>query len=178
MHATPTAIPDVLVVTPDLFPDERGMFFESFNQDKIKGLGIQDTFIQDNVSISKKGVLRGLHFQTGEYAQGKLVSVIAGEVFDVAVDIRPSSVTYGKWVGVTLSGENHTMLYIPRGFAHGFVVISEEARFFYKVSGSYYVRDASSGIIWNDPTLAIDWPLSGTVPILSPQDASLPPFST
>jgi dTDP-4-dehydrorhamnose 3,5-epimerase len=174
MLAIPTDIPDVKIIEPSIFPDDRGRFFESYNQEKFSTLGITDIFLQDNVSISKKGVLRGLHFQNSPYAQAKLVSVLHGEVFDVAVDIRPESATYKKWVGATLSGENHRMLYIPQGFAHGFYVLSQEARFTYKCSG-YYNKEASSGIIWNDPTLAISWPIpAGESPILSAQDAALP----
>lgn len=173
MRVEPTAIPDVLQVYPDSFPDNRGEFLESWNRAVFATHGITDDFIQDSLSVSKKGVLRGLHFQTGEYAQGKLVSVIYGSVFDVAVDIRRDSSTYGKWVGVTLTDTEHNMLYIPKGFAHGFYVLSEEARFSYKLSGGSYNKEASSGIIWNDPTLGITWPLTGE-PILSTQDAQLP----
>lgn len=174
MQVTSTDIPDVKIIEPDLFPDDRGHFFESYNQEKFAAVGITDLFIQDNVSISKQGVLRGLHFQKAPYAQAKLVSVLHGEVFDVAVDIRPESATYKKWVGVTLSGDNHKMLYIPTGFAHGFYVVSPEARFFYKCAG-YYNKESSSGIIWNDPSLAVSWPIpAGQSPILSAQDATLP----
>lgn len=176
MTITPTDIPDVLLLTPDIFPDERGAFFESYNQEKIQGLGILDSFIQDNISINKKGVLRGLHFQTGEFAQSKLVSVISGEVFDVAVDARPNSPTYGKWVSATLSDQNHQMLYIPKGFAHGFYALKDSI-FLYKVAGAYYKKESASGILWNDPTLSIHWPLvDAAPPILSTQDQALPKF--
>ncbi len=174
MKIIPTTLADVKLIEPDIFPDDRGHFFESYNQEKFIASGISDTFIQDNVSLSKKGVLRGLHFQSEPHAQAKLVGVIAGEVFDVAVDMRPESPTYKQWVGVTLSSENHQMLYIPKGFAHGFYVLSDEARFFYKCSG-YYNKEASSGLIWNDPTIGVQWPVpSGENPILSEQDSRLP----
>lgn len=176
MYTTPTAIPDVLLLTPDIFPDDRGSFFESYNQEKFRALGIGDAFIQDNISISKAMVLRGLHYQAEPHMQGKLVSVLRGEVLDVAVDIRLGSPTYGKWVSAVLSEENHQMLYIPSGFAHGFFV-RRDAIFSYKVSGAYYVKEAATGIIWNDPTLAIDWGFESSVtPILSAQDQALPLF--
>lgn len=175
MNVRPTKIPDVLSITPDVFTDERGSFFESYNQAKFEQLGVHDIFIQDNLSTSKQGVLRGLHFQKDPYAQVKLVSVVAGEVFDVAVDLRPQSPTYGKWIGETLSETNHQMLYIPAGFAHGFYVISSEAKFSYKIAGGVYNKESSTGIMWNDPTLAVEWPLlPNTTPILSAQDAALP----
>lgn len=173
MQKQTTTLPDVFLIQPDLFPDERGTFFESYNRQTFKNLGINDDFIQDSVSISKKGVLRGLHFQKPPYSQAKLVSVITGEVFDVAVDVRPNSQSYGKWFGTKLSGENHTMMYVPEGFAHGFYVLSTEVRFLYKISGSFYNKEASTGIIWNDPTLNISWPLDGQ-PLLSQQDQALP----
>lgn len=178
MTTTPTTIPDVFLIQPDVFSDERGSFFESYNRDKFAQAGITDTFIQDNVSTSKQGVLRGLHFQAAPYSQGKLVSVAVGEVFDVAVDIRMGSPTYGKWFGVKLSAENHTMLFVPAGLAHGFYVLSETAQFTYKISGNLYNKESSTGIIWNDPTIRVDWPLlPGTTPILSAQDAALPPLN-
>ncbi len=175
MNVTPTKIPDVLLISPDVFTDERGSFFESYNQAKFEQLGIHDSFIQDNLSTSKQGVLRGLHFQKDPYAQAKLVSVVAGEVFDVAVDLRPQSPTYGNWIGETLSEENHQMLYIPAGFAHGFYVLSGEAKFSYKIAGGVYNKESSTGIMWNDPTIAVEWPLlPNSTPILSVQDAALP----
>jgi dTDP-4-dehydrorhamnose 3,5-epimerase len=176
MKCQPLEIPDVLHLHPDVFPDKRGEFLESYNKQVLESIGITDDFIQDSLSISRKDVLRGLHFQKAPYAQGKLVSVIAGEVFDVAVDLREGSATRGKWVGVTLSAKEHNMLYIPQGFAHGFLVLSEEARFFYKISGAYYNKDAASGIQWNDPTLNVNWPLSGVTPLISAQDMNLPAF--
>ncbi|MEP7166841.1 MAG: dTDP-4-dehydrorhamnose 3,5-epimerase [Candidatus Woesebacteria bacterium] len=174
MKITPTKIPDVKIIEPDTFPDERGLFFESYNQEKFVAAGITENFNQDNISISKKRVLRGLHFQKPPYAQAKLVSVVVGEVFDVAVDLRTDSSTYKQWVGVTLSGDNHLMLFVPKGFAHGFYVLSEEARFVYKCAG-FYNKESSSGIMWNDPTIGVQWPIpAGESPILSTQDASLP----
>lgn len=177
MTTTQTPIPGVLLIQPELFSDERGVFFESYNQEKFAQAGIADTFIQDNVSTSKKGVLRGLHYQSTPYSQGKLVSVAVGEVFDVAVDIRKDSATYGKWFGTILSAQNRTQLYVPAGLAHGFYVLSEYVQFTYKISGSLYNKESSTGIIWNDPTVGVDWPiLPGTTPILSAQDAMLPPL--
>ncbi len=177
MTKEPTSLRDVFLIKPQIFPDDRGRFLESYNQQALSQLGINDTFIQDSLSISKQGVLRGLHFQKEPFSQAKLVSVIAGQVFDVAVDLRPSSPTLGKWFGTILSGDDHTMMYIPKGFAHGFYVLSSEARFFYKISGNLYNKEASGGIVWNDPQLNIAWPLSGNEPILSVQDRSLPKFS-
>lgn len=178
MQKQTTSLPGVLLIRPDIYPDERGMFFENYNRKAFEELGINDDFIQDSVSISKQHVLRGLHFQREPFAQAKLVSVLAGQVYDVAVDIRKESTTYGKWFGVTLSGDEHTMMYIPQGFAHGFFVLSPEARFFYKISGSLYNKEASDGIIWNDPQLNIAWPLSGNQPMLSIQDQALPRLGT
>lgn len=176
MQAIPTAIPDVIELKPAVFPDNRGEFLESYNRETLASVGIQADFIQDSLSVSKGNVLRGLHFQTAPFAQTKLVSVIAGQVFDVAVDLRPQSTTYGKWVSVVLSAAEHNMLYIPAGFAHGFYVMSEEARFFYKIAGAYYHKEAASGIVWNDPTLNVAWPLNGQAPIISEQDQNLPLF--
>lgn len=176
MHALPQSIPDVLLITPEIFPDDRGMFFESYNESAMQQLGINDHFIQDNVSISKNGVLRGLHYQTGAYAQSKLVSVSLGKVYDVAVDLRKESPTYGRHVSVILDDQQQQMLFIPRGFAHGFYVLSNQARFHYKVAGAPYVKEAATGIRFDDPTLAIPWPITGT-PCLSAQDACLPLFS-
>jgi dTDP-4-dehydrorhamnose 3,5-epimerase len=175
MICEPTSLPDVLHLIPDSFPDDRGTFLENYNQQTYEKFGIVDHFVQDNISISKKNVLRGLHFQKSPYEQAKLVSVVSGSVFDVAVDIRPESPTFGKWVGVTLTDSQHNMLYIPKGFAHGFYVLSDEARFSYKCS-NFYNKDASTGIRYDDPTLHIEWPLEGKTPILSEQDLSLPSF--
>jgi dTDP-4-dehydrorhamnose 3,5-epimerase len=178
MQIESTSLFDVKIITPDIFPDDRGQVFEAYNQTTFTALGINDAFLQDTVSISKQGVLRGLHFQTDPFAQAKLVSVIKGEVFDVAVDLRSDSPDFGKWVGVTLNDQNHRMLYVPKGFAHGFYVLSEEARFFYKMSGANYNKSAASGVIWNDPEINVAWPLiPGKAPILSAQDQGLKPFS-
>ncbi len=175
MKRIDTSLPDVFEILPDIFPDERGIFFESYSKKKLNELGITCDFVQDNVSISKKGVLRGLHFQTDAFAQDKLVSVLSGKVFDVAVDIRANSPTYGKWTSVILEAQKHNMFFIPKGFAHGFYVLSEEVKFFYKCS-NYYNKEASSGIRYDDPQIGIEWPLEGE-PLLSPQDAALPTFS-
>jgi dTDP-4-dehydrorhamnose 3,5-epimerase len=174
MQAIETAISGLVVLEPKVFGDARGFFFESFNQKKFAELtGVNDTFVQDNHSRSASNVLRGLHFQIKQ-AQGKLVRVVAGEVFDVAVDIRRSSPTCGKWFGIHLSAENKKMLWIPPGFAHGFVVLSEAAEFLYKTT-DYWAPEHERCIIWNDPDLAIDWPLRGE-PLLSAKDAAGKPF--
>ncbi len=170
MKATPLAIPDVYLIEPQVFGDERGFFFESFNHTKFEqAIGRRVSFVQDNHSKSSKGVLRGLHYQA-ENPQGKLVRVTQGEVFDVAVDIRPGSKTYGKWVAEVLSAENKKQLWIPEGLAHGFLVLSETAEFLYKTT-DYYAPEHERCIIWNDPHLAIRWPLKGT-PSLSCKDAN------
>jgi dTDP-4-dehydrorhamnose 3,5-epimerase len=166
IHAT--AIPEVLIIEPKSFGDERGFFYESFNARRFAELtGVAATFVQDNHSKSTKGVLRGLHYQI-QQAQGKLVRVVAGEVFDVAVDVRKSSPTFGKWVGVTLSAANKRQLWIPPGFAHGFVVTSESAEFLYKTT-DYWAPEHERSILWNDPAIGIEWP-SGLVPTLSAKD--------
>lgn len=168
---TPTAIPDVLVIEPKVFGDDRGWFFESFNEkDFSAAVGREVSFTQDNHSSSKKGVLRGLHYQI-EQTQGKLVRVCLGAVFDVAVDLRQSSATFGKWVGVELSAENKKQLWIPAGFAHGFLVLSESAEFLYKTT-DYWHAASEKCIVWNDPTLNIQWPSIGMTPILNPKDAA------
>jgi dTDP-4-dehydrorhamnose 3,5-epimerase len=169
--ATPTAISDVLVIEPKVFGDERGWFFESFNEkDFSAAVGKSISFVQDNHSSSKKGVLRGLHYQM-EQTQGKLVRVCRGAVFDVAVDLRGSSTTFGKWVGVELSAENKKQLWIPAGFAHGFLVLSDEAEFLYKTT-DYWHAASERCIVWNDATLNIQWPNIGVPPILNPKDAA------
>ncbi|MCX8517723.1 MAG: dTDP-4-dehydrorhamnose 3,5-epimerase [Rhodoferax sp.] len=171
MKATPTAIADVLVLEPMVFGDERGFFFESFNQQKFEdATGVTTRFVQDNHSKSAQGVLRGLHYQL-QNPQGKLVRISQGAVFDVAVDIRPHSSTYGKWVGVELSAENKRQLWIPPGLAHGFLVLSETAEFLYKTT-DYYAPQHERCIAWNDPALAIAWPLAGKHPQLSAKDQS------
>ena len=151
-----TDIPDVQIIEPTVFGDDRGYFMETYQIDDFAAAGIDKPFVQDNQSRSTKGVLRGLHFQT-KHTQGKLVRVTLGEVFDVAVDCRPNSATFGKWVGVTLSAENKKMLWIPEGFAHGFLVLSDVAEFCYKVTDFYHPED-EMGIAWNDPDIAVAWP--------------------
>ena len=169
MKATPLAIPDVILLEPKVFGDERGFFFESFNQAKFEAaIGRQVAFVQDNHSRSVKNVLRGLHYQI-QHPQGKLVRVVQGAVFDVAVDIRKSSLTYGQHVGVELTAENKRMLWIPEGFAHGFVVLSDTAEFLYKTT-DYWFPEHERCIRWDDPLLAIDWQLT-TPPTVSPKDA-------
>ncbi|ECY2502094.1 dTDP-4-dehydrorhamnose 3,5-epimerase, partial [Salmonella enterica] len=170
-----TEIPDVLIFEPKVFSDERGFFMESFNQKVFEeAVGRKIEFVQDNHSKSTKGVLRGLHYQVEPYAQGKLVRCIAGEVFDVAVDIRKDSETFGKWVGVNISSENKRQLWIPEGFAHGFLVLSDSADFLYKTS-NYYSPIHERGIVWNDPTININWPIN-IDKILSEKDTILPNF--
>lgn len=154
---TYTEIEGVFIAEPAVFPDERGYFMETYNENDFKEEGIDLTFVQDNQSKSSKGVLRGLHFQKTQ-PQGKLVRVISGEVFDVAVDLRKASKTYGKWIGVRLSAENKKQFFIPKGFAHGFVVLSDEAEFVYKCT-DFYKGDDEGGILWNDPDIGIKWPI-------------------
>jgi dTDP-4-dehydrorhamnose 3,5-epimerase len=169
MKATPTKIADVMLLEPKVFGDERGFFFESFNQQVFaQATGVQTTFVQDNHSKSGQGVLRGLHYQA-QNAQGKLVRVVQGEVLDVVVDIRPASPTFGQWVSERLSGENKRQLWVPAGLAHGFVVLSETAEFLYKTT-DYYTPEHERCIAWNDPDLAIDWQLGGMAPRLSAKD--------
>ncbi|GAB3412633.1 dTDP-4-dehydrorhamnose 3,5-epimerase [Erwinia aphidicola] len=173
MNVIKTEIPDVLIFEPKVFGDERGFFFESFSQKVFEeAVGRKVEFVQDNHSKSSKGVLRGLHYQLAPHAQGKLVRCVAGEVFDVAVDIRKDSVTFGKWVGVNLSAENKRQLWIPEGFAHGFQVLSENAEFVYKTT-NYYHPESDRGIIWNDAKLNIQWVGLNEI-ILSNKDQSMP----
>ena len=169
MIVTRTAIPDVLVIEPKVFGDARGFFLESWNAKAFAEAGVPAAFVQDNHSRSPRGVLRGLHYQIRQ-PQGKLVRVAAGEVFDVAVDLRRASPTFGRWVGERLSGDNKRMLWIPPGFGHGFLVLSESADFLYKTT-DYYAPEHERVIAWNDPELAIKWPLAGT-PTLSGRDAA------
>ncbi len=167
----PTAIQDVLIIELKVFSDDRGWFFESFNEkDLSAAVGQKITFVQDNHSFSKKGVLRGLHYQM-EHTQGKLVRVCHGAVFDVTVDLRESSSTFGKWVGIELSAENKKQLWVPPGFAHGFLVLSETTEILYKTS-DYWHAASEKCIVWNDPTLNIQWPNIGVEPILSSKDAA------
>jgi len=164
-------IPDVILVVPQRFGDERGFFAETYKRSHFAANGIPERFVQDNLSHSLRNVLRGLHFQKQPKAQGKLVTALKGRVFDVAVDIRKGSPTYGKWVGKVLSDEDFRMLYVPPGFAHGFIVMSEEADVQYKVTQEY-APELDRGIIWNDPAVGVEWP--SDAPLLSPKDAVLP----
>lgn len=176
MKVTSLKISDVKLIEPNVFEDERGFFYESFNQEKFnKAIGKDITFVQDNHSKSKKGVLRGLHYQEAPYAQAKLVRVISGEVFDVAVDIRQGSLTFGQWVGEILSGTNKKQLWVPEGFAHGFLTVSDQAEVLYKTT-MLYSKKHEKNILWNDPTLAIKWP-SHDPPRLSSKDSVGTPFS-
>lgn len=171
LKVTSTAIPGVLILEPRVFGDERGFFLESFNQKSFnEATGLDVQFVQDNHSRSAKGVLRGLHFQRPPHAQGKLVRVVRGSVFDVAVDIRRGSATFGKWVGVELSEENHRQLWIPPGLAHGFLVTSESADFLYKAT-DYYAPASERSLAWNDPAVGIEWPWVGD-PVVSAKDAA------
>lgn len=167
MKIIPTPIPDLILIDPKSYPDERGFFFESFQEQRYqKMLNQKINFVQDNLSRSSKNVLRGLHYQI-QQPQDKLITIIRGSVYDVAVDIRTQSATFGQWFGVVLNDENHYQLFIPKGFAHGFCVLSEIVDFHYKCS-DYYNPQTEQGILWSDPSLAIDWPLSD--PIISPKD--------
>jgi dTDP-4-dehydrorhamnose 3,5-epimerase len=170
MKVTPAAIPDVFILEPKVFGDERGFFFESFNRQAFReATGLDVDFVQDNHSKSAKNVLRGLHYQLPPKAQGKLVRVVQGEVFDVAVDLRKASKSFGKWVGGTLSAENKRQMWIPPGFAHGFLTLSDTAEFLYKTT-DYYAPEYERCIRWDDPAIGIEWPLDG-VPSLSAKDA-------
>lgn len=174
MKVTPTALPEVLLLEPKVFGDERGFFMESFNQKLFDdAVGYPVTFVQDNHSRSAKGVLRGLHYQLPPHAQGKLVRVVSGTVFDVAVDLRRSSPNFGKWVGYELSAENRRMLWIPPGFAHGFLVVSESADFLYKTT-DYYAPQVEGAVRWDDPAIGIQWPRIGETPQLSGKDRAAP----
>jgi dTDP-4-dehydrorhamnose 3,5-epimerase len=167
MKIIPTKIEGLLLIQPDIFPDSRGYFFESYQKEKFLKSGIDADFVQDNESLSQKNVLRGLHFQRPPFAQGKLVRVVTGSVLDMAVDIRKSSPTYGQWVKAELSAANKLMMWIPEGFAHGFLVLEDNTIFQYKCT-NYYNRESEAGIIWNDPDLAIDWGI--TNPLVSEKD--------
>jgi dTDP-4-dehydrorhamnose 3,5-epimerase len=170
MKATSTTIPDVMVIEPKVFGDARGFFYESFNQTAFnEATGLDVNFVQDNHSRSAKGVLRGLHYQLPPHAQGKLVRVVRGAVFDVAVDIRRGSPTFGQWVGMELSDDNHKQFWVPTGFAHGFVVLSETADFLYKTT-DYYAPQYERCIAWNDPDIGVEWPDIGMAPLLSAKD--------
>ena len=174
MKVTPLSIPDVLLIEPQVFGDDRGFFYESFNQNKFEeAMGKKINFVQDNHSKSIKGVLRGLHYQLSPKAQGKLVRVIQGEVFDVAVDLRQSSATFGKWVGDIISADNKKQLWIPEGFAHGFLTLSDTAEFLYKTT-DFYSKDHEEAIQWNDKTIGIDWLMQEVS--LSSKDKVAPSF--
>ncbi|MBI3148234.1 MAG: dTDP-4-dehydrorhamnose 3,5-epimerase [Betaproteobacteria bacterium] len=169
MKVTPTALPEVLLIEPRVFADERGFFYESYNARTLREAGLEAEFVQDNHSRSSRNVLRGLHYQIRQ-AQGKLVRVTLGEVFDVAVDLRRGSPNFGRWVGLRLSAENKHMLWVPPGFAHGFLVLSECAEFLYKTT-DYWAREHERCLLWNDPELGVAWPLVGE-PILAAKDAA------
>jgi len=183
MQLVPTEIPGVVIVEPQVFRDERGWFMETFNEPRFQaalaalGLPAARRFVQDNHSCSKAGVLRGLHYQVAPHPQGKLVRVVRGAAWDVAVDIRPGSPTRGRWVGVELTEANQRQLWIPEGFAHGFVALTDDTHFLYKTT-DVYARDCERAIAWNDPTLAIGWPLDRLdgPPRVAPKDAAAPPF--
>ncbi len=176
MKAIPTAIAEVLVIEPAVFGDARGAFFESWNRRAFSKLAGRDAdFVQDNHSVSARGVLRGLHYQLRQ-PQGKLVRVVAGEVFDVAVDLRRSSPTFGRWVGETLSAQNRRMMWVPEGFAHGFLVLSDIAEFLYKTT-DYYAPEHERTLLWNDPAIGVKWPLDGA-PVLKPKDAAGTPLAS
>lgn len=171
---TALAVPDVVLIEPEVHGDERGYFLESYRESAFREGGIEGEFVQDNRSYSKRGVLRGLHYQRPPFAQGKLLTVLLGEIYDVAVDLRRDSRTFGKWVAERLSAQNKRMLYVPEGFAHGFQVLSDDALVHYKAT-SEYAPQADAGLRWDDPELAIPWPL--TPPVLSAKDGKLPVLS-
>ena len=170
---SPGPLPGLVIVQPRVFPDGRGAFFETYKHSEYAANGIAEQFVQDNHSVSSRGVLRGLHFQTSPHAQGKLVRVVAGAVWDVAADLRPGSATYGQWYGLELSAENRVQFYLPPGFAHGFLTLSDTAEFLYKCTAEYD-KASESGIRWDDPILAIRWPSLGGKPMVSEKDALLP----
>jgi dTDP-4-dehydrorhamnose 3,5-epimerase len=173
MEVVQTKIPDVLIIKPQVFEDQRGYFFESYNKEKFLQQGLDQNFVQDNESKSVKGVLRGLHFQAPPFAQGKLVRVMKGAVLDVAVDIRKVSPTYGQWTSVVLTEQNKWMYWVPPGFAHGFVTLADETVFFYKVTNVYH-KASEGSIRWNDPDLNINWEIEN--PVLSSKDQEAPLF--
>lgn len=179
MKLIPARIPDVVVIEPAVFGDDRGWFMESFNQARFEaeltklGLPVPRPFVQDNHSCSKAGVLRGLHYQLNPHAQGKLVRVVKGSAFDVAVDIRRGSPTFGQWVGAALSAANHRQMWIPEGFAHGFLALEDDTHFLYKTT-DVYAKDCERSILWNDPAIGIEWPLGGLTPSLAPKDLQAP----
>lgn len=174
MNVIKTAVQDALIIEPRVFGDARGFFLESWNRRAFASIGLDVDFVQDNHSRSRQGVLRGLHYQVRQ-PQGKLVRVVAGAVFDVAVDLRRRSPTFGRWAGVELSAENRRMFWVPPGFAHGFLVLTESADFLYKAT-DYYAPEHERTLLWNDPDLAIDWPLAGMTPQLAAKDAAGTPL--
>ena len=174
MKITPTALPDVVLVEPRVFGDDRGFFMESWNARAFEAAGLVATFVQDNHSRSRRGVLRGLHYQI-EHAQGKLVRCVVGEVFDVVVDLRRGSSSFGRSMGLTLSAENRRMLWVPPGFAHGFLTVSEHAEFLYKTTDYWYAEHERT-LLWSDPALGIAWPIDGD-PMLAPKDAAGTPLA-
>ncbi len=174
MKVTTTVIEGLLILEPKVFGDERGFFLESFNQKAFDAaVGSAVVFVQDNHSRSSRGVLRGLHYQLPPHTQGKLVRVTQGSVYDVAVDLRRNSPSFGRWAGIELSGQNHKQLWLPPGLAHGFLVTSDSADFLYKTT-HYYAPEAERGVRWDDPAIGIDWPLQGRAPLLSAKDAAAP----
>ncbi len=182
MKLIQTAIPDVVIIEPAVFGDDRGWFMESFNEARFQaelaklGLPVSRPFVQDNHSCSKAGVLRGLHYQLAPHPQGKLVRVVKGAAFDVAVDLRRQSPTFGLWVGVELNAENKRQLWIPEGFAHGFLTLADDTHFLYKTT-DYYARDCERSVLWNDPDIGIEWPLHQGEPLLAPKDIEAPRLS-
>lgn len=176
MNISTTKIEGLIIIEPRIFPDDRGYFYESYNATKYREAGIDATFVQDNQSFSQKGTLRGLHGQADPFAQGKLVRVLQGRVLDVAVDIRKNSPTYGQYVTIELSGENHKQFWVPPGFLHGFVTLEDDTIFTYKVT-NFYDKASEIGVLWNDPTLNIDWQTDLSNVLLSPKDTILPTFA-
>ncbi len=177
MRVTPTPLAGLLILEPRVFGDERGFFLESFNQRAFDAaVGMHVEFVQDNHSRSQRGVLRGLHYQLPPHAQGKLVRVVRGSAFDVAVDIRQGSPTFGRWFGATLDAVSHHQMWIPAGFAHGFLALEDETHFLYKTT-AYYDRDSERAIAWNDAAIGIDWPALGVAPLLAAKDAAAPPLA-
>lgn len=174
MKVTATALPEVLLIEPQVFGDARGFFMESWNEERFNAaVGQPIHFVQDNHSRSARGVLRGMHYQLAPHAQGKLVRCVSGAVFDVAVDLRRTSPNFGRWVGFELSAENQRQMWIPPGFAHGFLVLSDTADFLYKTSGRY-APELEGAVRWDDPAIGIDWPLAGQAPLLSAKDVKAP----
>ncbi|UXN67839.1 dTDP-4-dehydrorhamnose 3,5-epimerase (plasmid) [Devosia neptuniae] len=171
MKVTPLSLPGLVLLEPRVFSDGRGAFFESFNQRSFEeATGVRAEFVQDNHSVSSRNVVRGLHYQVGDVAQGKLVRVVRGSAFDVAVDLRRTSATFGRWYGINLSAQNRLQMWIPEGFAHGFVALEETTEFLYKTT-SYYSATSERCILWNDPSIAVEWPITGE-PVLSEKDAA------